>query len=442
MLRKLKIIISVILATLVSAPMFLKKEKKFIKIVESSSSCGIKVCRIRIKSENVVYVKCKFKNSGVLHNIREKHGISIIIGDIIFRKIGKLSSEETERKIAELGIGDLNVDASGDDFIVSFLVLKNKIEDALKFLSPIFTEPEFSKNDLEFVKSKHPQISDPETSFPTELLSDELMEMLYVSHNYGLNNTGTAQAIGSITENDVRDFIKLNFTKDKLEVFFAGDISHSETESYAEIIFAKLPKNGEGKKSDEDLFSCQLREEKVSIIYKENMGNIIGVATGIRLDNLSNKEKAAARIILKYLFDKKFGDFLSGLRSREITYSIIPVLTERYYSSVFCFSVFIDKGDLERYKKYAAEKFSEYRYKLNLKDLEFLQDCIAAGVQNGFTNLIDIDKQIEENLLPFSEITLKDFMDTAEKIFNESHKRTVFIGTSASLGKTDSSAKN
>ncbi|MDR2781151.1 MAG: insulinase family protein [Holosporaceae bacterium] len=423
----MKIIITVILIVLISAPIFLKKEKQFIKIFESANSYGVKAYQVRVKSDKVVYVKCKFKNAGVLHNIQEKHGISAIVGTIICRKIGELSPEETEEKLNELGVGHFNINAFGDDFELSFFVLKDKAADALKSLSPIFSKPIFSKNDLEFVKGRYPAILDPEISPPKELLFDKMMNMLYPHNGYGLNNTGTAQAINSITKDDIDDFIHNNFSKDNLEVFFAGDVSQSEIELYIETLFDGLREKGEEKSQNLDISASHPSEDNFSVIYKKNMGNAIGIATGIRLDNLSNKEKATAYIILKNSFDGKIGDFQAGLRSQNIAYSVDSGYLQRQLSNVFYFFIFIDKKDLEKYKKYAEEKISTYQYKLNLKDLSFFQDSIAISLRNGFTSIAHIDKQIEYNLLPFSEITQNDILEVARKIFDKSSIRTVYI---------------
>jgi predicted Zn-dependent peptidase len=429
MSQKLKIIIAVISIILISAPVFLKKEKKFIKILEYTDKFGIKTHQVRIKSNNVMYVKCKFKNAGVLHNIREKHGISVIAGDLICRKIGGLSPEETEEKLEEIGISNLNVNACGDDFVLSFFVLKDKAATALKFLSPIFCEPEFSKSDLEFIKINYPRILNPETSHHGDLLFHELMNLLYPSCNYGLNNTGTTGAISSITEDDVRNFIKSNFVKDALEVFFAGDVSQSEIELYTETMFAVLPKNVEKQSVEDDFSGCTPSKDDFVFIRKKDMGNIVGIVTGIRLDNFSAKEKAAARIILRSLFDEKFGDFVAGLRSQNIACSADVNFLQRRYSDVFYFFVYLDKKDSEKYKKYVYDKMSTYRHKLNLKSLRFFQDSAVMNSKNGFTTLANIDEQIEDSLLPFSEITQKDFLEIIDKIFDESLRKTACIGS-------------
>ncbi|MDR0632386.1 MAG: insulinase family protein [Holosporaceae bacterium] len=422
-----KIIISFIFVVLVSTSMFFKKEKPFIKVSEVSNNCGIKTHMLRVKSDNVIYVKCKFKNAGVLHNSPEKHGISAVIAELLCRKINGLSPQETREKLLELGVINLFIRAFEDHFVLSFYVLKDKVSDALKFLSPIFSRPEFSKNDLEFIKEKYPIILDTDASHPQELLFDKLMGILYQNHNYGLNNTGTARAISSITEHDVRDFIKSNFSKDKLEVFFTGDLSSSETETYIEILFSKLAGKNQEASSNATIASSGLSEEKSALIHKKNMENIAGVMSGIRLDKLNDREKAALYIIVETLFNEKTGDFCLGLRSHNMAYEVNCAILRRSYSSVFYFFVYIDKGDLINYKKYLKDKISAYQNKLNINDLKRTQNHLVAQTKDGFADITDIDEKIKFNSLPFSEVTEAIFAGVAKKLFDESQMRTVCI---------------
>jgi predicted Zn-dependent peptidase len=422
-----KIIISLIFIVLVSAPIFFRKEKSFVKISEVVNNCGVKTHMIRVKSDNVIYIKCKFKNAGVLHNVSEKHGISAVIAELLCRKINGRSPQETKEKLLELGIKNLFIHALEDHFILSFYILKDKAQEALQFLSSIFSQPEFSKNDLEFIKEKYPMILDVDVSHPQELLFDRLMSMLYQNHNYGLNNTGTARAISSITEHDVRDFIKSNFSKDKLEVFFTGDLSSSEIETYIEILFSKLAEKNQKDFQNITIESSGLSEERSAAIHKRNMQDVAGVMSGIRLDKLNDKEKAALHIIIETLFDEKTGDFCLGLQSLNVAYGVNSVILQRSSSSVFYFFVYIDKNDLTDYKKYLKDKILTYRNKLNIKDLRRTQNYLIAQARNGFADITDIDEKIERNSLPFSEVTEAIFISVAEKLFDESQMRTVCI---------------
>ncbi|MDR2157763.1 MAG: insulinase family protein [Holosporaceae bacterium] len=429
MSKKLQIIISAVLIALISATILFKKEILFIKISEVGNNYGMTAYQIRVKSNNLLYVKCVFKNSGALRNAPEKRGISVVVGDLLCRRIGGLSPEETKEKLLDLGVQDLSIRACEDDFILSFYVLKDKAPEALKFLSPIFFRPEFSKNDLEFVKEKYPITSDLDLSHPRELLFDKLMETLYTNHNYGLNVTGNARSIAGISEDDVRNFVKSNFSRDNLEVFFTGDISQSDVETHVETLFSKIPEKGSRDFIDKigDVSSCPLSEEKDYVILKPNMKDIVGIICGFRVDNLDRKEEAAAHVIINTLFDAKIGDFSQGLRARKIAYSCDFHFIQRNQSNVFFLEIYVYKNDLENYKKYLEEKISQYGCKLNLKKLERTKDQLAMQSGVGFANIFDVDKKMKYSSLPFSQITREIFSNTMKKLFDRSRMRVVYV---------------
>ncbi|MDR0753246.1 MAG: insulinase family protein [Holosporaceae bacterium] len=423
MTKKLKItIILVTISLLAAIPVFWK--------MVMSNDHGITSHLIQMKSGNVLYMKCKFKNIGVLHNILSKHGISAITAELLCRKINGLSPEATKEKLQKLGIEELSLSATGDDITVSFHLLKNRADAALQFLSQIFTHPEFSKNDLEFMKEKYPTFLELETSHPQELLLDKLMSMLYQNHNYGRNNTGTAQSIASITEEDVSNFVKSNFAKDRLRFFVTGDVSQAEIKTYAKALLAKLPEKSQGifiNEVGEALTTAALSEEKEAIIHKNNMENIVSMVNGVRLDNLSKKEIAAAHIIIRTLFDKKIGDFARGLRAKNIAYGGDFYFLRRRFSNVFYFFVYIDKNDLTNYREYVASKMEAYTKELNYEDIERTKNRIIAQIDSGYADIAEIDEKMKHSTLPFAEVNREIFEKVSRKLFDGTQMRAVYI---------------
>ncbi|MDR2724376.1 MAG: insulinase family protein [Holosporaceae bacterium] len=429
MFQRSKIIIALLFIGLISVLIFLKKEESCIKINAIANNINIKAYRIHMKSNSVLYMKCKFKNAGVMHNDSSEHGISAIVGGLLCRKINGLSPEGTTEKLRSLGIGKLDVSAFGDDFTISFYVLKDKAEEALQFLAPVFSQIEFSKNDLEFIKERYPTVLELETAHPLKLLLEKLMSMLYQNHNYGRNSTGTAQAIASITEDNIREFLKLHFSKSKLEFLVVGDVSSFEVEGYLETLFSKLSKKiEETTEKKNELSSTTVSSEKDAIIHKKSMDNIVGVVSGIRIDDLSEKEIAAAYIIIETLFDNKVGDFVQGLREKNIAYSVGFNFLRRKFSNIFYFYVYVNKEDLVNFQEYLTQKMAQYEQEFfRGKDVHCVQNYMVAQSKNGFSNMMDLDEKIKRRSLPFSEVTQTVLMDTAKKLFNKLQLRTVYI---------------
>ncbi len=421
--KNLKIIFTLIIGILVITSIFLKKEKQFIEVSEITNGIGIKTLLINVKNEDVIYVKCVFENSGVLQNNLEKHGISAVVGFLLFNKIGKFSTEETQEKMADLGVCNLIVNPKGDNFEISFCMIRDKAKEALQFLSSAFTNPSFTEGDLENAKEMFPEFLDIELSSSNDLVIDKMLSMLFVNSTYGMSNTGTVNAISGITSKDIHSFIKERITKKNLNVIFTGDISRFDACSYLEYLFGNIPSQYEHFELQK-IESISLSNDQVFVINKPGMKDIAEIIVGARGDRLTNIERAAAYIIMKTIFDEKTGDFVSGVRARNIACNINNFSIKRSSSNVFYFSAFLEKRDIAKYQKYLDEKIIQYNSQINLKELQKTQEYFIEASKNGFSDLSDIDEKIYNSSLPFNKVTSKVFEKVIKMIF---HKENIKI---------------
>ncbi|MDR3186907.1 MAG: insulinase family protein [Holosporaceae bacterium] len=411
------------------ACVFPNRGRPALVVVYVPNALGIRASLVNIDHGEVLYVKCKFKNAGVLHNSSDKHGISAVLSSLMFRKMHELSPEESLEKMAELGMAHFDPSAFGDDFAVSFFVLKDEITKALKFLSPAFSRPNFTKNDLEFAKENFPLIPDIDSSHPRELLLEKLMSMLYANHPYGLNCTGTAQAIASITAEDIDKFVQSKFTGDNLEVIFAGNVSAMEVSKYLNILFAELPRhNVDALPGQKQKIDIPMSSEKISIINNPNARDLVGVAVGVRLDELTDLERAALYVLLEIFYNHKTGILTEGLRSRNISNELGHFLLKRSLSDVFYTSVFLEKKDLANYLKYLEEKTSLSAGELDPERVEKAKDYLFQRSLNEFVDLTDIDETSKIRSLPFRDVSLENIAAVAKKLWDKSKTRTVIIG--------------
>ena len=364
--KKTKIAFILITVFLLITPLFFNTEKKHLDTSEVYNLHGINTTLLDIKGTDVVFIKFKIKDAGVFHNRTEQHGISLIVASLMFRKMSNLSEKQTREKLQKLTISNLTADAMADDFEISFYVLKDHLTDALDFLGNAIVHPNFTENDLEYVKSLYPHVIDLETSTPHEIMNDELMKMLFYSSGYGLNQTGTIQGIASIKANDIQNFIDKNFVKSRLNVFVVGSLSRFDTLQYLNPFFEKLSTSNEDNVVK---FNVEKSKENGKHIYKKEMGNIVGITLGIRLDALSDHEKAIAKILVSTLFSID-GDFKKSLEMSNINCVTNAELIERNYSSIFRIISYVDKKDLKKYIDFVILKLKKYSTTQNLIHLE------------------------------------------------------------------------
>ncbi len=430
MSKRLKIIALIVIILLISAPLFLKSEKDFLEVINFTDSIGVKTRIIKFDSNEVVYVKCKFKNSGGYFDAPEKLGLAAVVGSVLFSRIGDLSLSDTANKFKELGITGMNVSSSGHDFEVAFLMPKSKSAEILSFLSTAFVEPAFTKRDLEYVKKFYPEILDIETSSITDLAREKIDAILYENGMYGVNLTGTAQTISGISIEDVENFIKLKFTRKNLKMIFGGNVSKSEAESYTKILFEKIAegKEPEPLTADQQKFLIgNLSSQTLSKISKPHMKEVVGIFTGIRLEGFNKLEQAASAIIGEALFSE-FGDFIRDMEENNIIGLVNCHTIFEKCSSTLYLEVILNKKDLEKYEKFLNEKLNKYRKRINLKDCRIAKKNFEKLTQSGFIAMNELDNKLKTRLLPFAKVDDDILKYTTNRLFDKANIRTVIVG--------------
>ncbi len=417
------IIFGIVIAS-VFAAIVLTKEKSILRFENS----GISTSLIRMKTNDNVYIKCIFNNAGVLSNSAEQHGISAVVGSIIFRKLNGFSADETALELVKHGIKNLKVNFADDDFEVSFCVLKTQIKDALKFLSEAFSSPKFTKNDLEYVKQGLPHCLNIETSEPIKLLNEKLRAMLYENHNYGKNNTGTAQAISQITADDINRFVKKYFVKNNMSIIFAGDISAVDIAAYTEALTSDLE---EGERADDEQFDVSSSNQKIEIINKPNMNDLIGVTFGARTDGLSTIEQAALKILMQGLFGENEGAFFEELRKKNIACDDRVIVEKNKYSTSFSATVFIEKRDFQKYFEFLNAAIKKYQTELRLGNFERIKAFLMKREAIGFISFADVERRMRDKNLPFEKVSYDIVKRIAKKLF--ANVRIVIIGNDVRL---------
>jgi predicted Zn-dependent peptidase len=364
-----------------------------------------------------IYVTLVFKDAGVLQNSDTQHGISALVSGLLFRKIGGRTAAETEEKVRQLGITNLSVGGLSDDFVISFRVVKDQFKPALEFLISGFDE-KFSENDLSYIKEFFPEQINPENSQPDEILQSKLFQNLYPNHTYGKNVTGSSDALAKITLKDINDFIKNNFALDNLKIYYAGEYSIEKLSALVDNISKFLQKKSNQNKIPElNKIEVNCTEEKIP---NNNIRDVCGISTGIRLDNLSKQEKAALYIVADALFNDDNGAFLNTDIPMKFSYTI----NDREMSTVLVLTAFVQKKDSDRYLKMQKDFLSDLKLSqlksLELSKKDFIKNQKIFSLRSMRNTLIFFD-------LPFENCNDEIYQKILEKIQQPKIRSTVSI---------------
>lgn len=415
MSTKFKIISLFILIICGSAHLFFKKDQTILRAEKVNNSLGIAARVFNTKPGDTVFVELKFKNAGGFFNSKEKRGISVLLAELLFKRAKGMTEAETIERMRELHIGNIRVFADFDHFYISFSVIKDSVDEALKFVADSIFSFSVKSGELEEVKGLFPTAQNIDLAFPSDIAFKKLLYLLYGQSSYGLDFTGTSIAIKGISTEDVKDFLQENFTKQNVEVLFVGNISRFDVERYLTILFHGAP--GEYKKPQFELPGVFSGQEKVCI-EKSNMENIAYVCFGFRLDELDDRAKAAFLVIEKALFDDPYADFSSGIRELGVANDIFSSLYMFEHSSFLMVGVLIDINDLENYKNYLYKKIRDYKH-IDVKLLAKAQAYFIENAARGLVSLENVSMELALKRLPFKKVNEKDFKNLSLKLFVE-----------------------
>ncbi len=414
-MKKILITFVILLCVLGSVFIYNHRSKRTLPLTRLKNPCEIVIYN-KLDAKQI-YVTLEFKNAGVLQNSDSQHGISALISKLLFRKIKGLTVAETSEKLQQLGITNLSVKGVSDNFIISFSVIENQFKSAVEFLISGFGE-KFSENDLSYVKEFFPIQINPESSQPEEILLDKLYQNLYPNHVYGKNITGSSNALTKVTLKDINDFIKNNFALDNLKIYYAGKYSIEKLSVLVDNISKFLPKKiNQTKISDLNKVEVNCDDD---IISNNNVRDICGVSTGIRLDNLSKQEKAALYIVADALFNDTNGEFLNTDIPMEFSYTI----DDRELSATLVLTAFVEKKDWDRYLKMQKEFLAN----LNLSQLKNLELSKKYFIENQkIFSLHSMRKAVAFFDLPFEDCNDEIYQKILEKIRQPKTRNTVSI---------------
>lgn len=220
------------------------KEKTFATQVKEvvSPRHKIKAYLIEDNANPIISISFLFKNAGLASDDANKQGISNVVAAMLVEGCGELDSQAFKEKLENLAIG-ISFDASADDFSGALITSSKNQEEAYKLLADSLTKPLFAEKDLQRIKQQLYKSFLMQKEHPNSVLNLEFAKFLYGKHPYGRNPLGSIDAIGRITENDLRGFLTSHLALNNLIIGAAGEISPKKLGLVLDRIFGALPQN-------------------------------------------------------------------------------------------------------------------------------------------------------------------------------------------------------
>ena len=195
------------------------------------------------KTNPIISVSFIFKNAGLASDDKGKVGVSNMVASLLTYGAGELDVSAFHDELENNAIS-LSFDVNKDDFVGSLLTTKENASKAFDLLKKVLMNARFDRDNIEHVRRRMLMALQQQSEQPENLLGLAFADALFENHPYARNPLGAKKDIESLTQADLKEFVKRHFSQGNLVVGIAGDISQEEAETMLDDVFGDLPQSG------------------------------------------------------------------------------------------------------------------------------------------------------------------------------------------------------
>ena len=192
-------------------------------------------------------IQLRFTHSGHAYN-GKKYGLAAMTERMIKQGAKGMNADQIAETFESLGASMGT--AAGYDSVT--LKLRSLTEE--KYLTPalqayidVLSSPDFPHEQFERIRKSMLTGIENKYQHPQAIASDKFREAVYGDHPYAHPASGTAETVGAMTLDDVRDFYEKHYAAANLIVTMVGAISREQASAIADKITASIEKGSPGK---------------------------------------------------------------------------------------------------------------------------------------------------------------------------------------------------
>ncbi len=162
-------------------------------------------------------------NTGMRDELANENGLAHFVEHMLFKSTKKRKAYHILSCLENVG-GELNAYTTKEETCIHASFLREYYDKAIELISDIAFNSTYPANELEKEKEV---ILDEINSYrdsPAEEIYDEFENNLYRGHEMGRNILGTTELVNGFSRNDLCNFIKNNYSTDKMVIATIGDI--------------------------------------------------------------------------------------------------------------------------------------------------------------------------------------------------------------------------
>lgn len=182
-------------------------------------------------------------NAGTAHEQEHQAGMAHFIEHMVFKGTDRRSAKEIANEFDEIG-AHANAYTTKELICLHAHVLSEETATAIDLLADMLLHPRLDQADMEHEKNIVLEELNEYLDSPDDLCLDKLIERVYAGSVLAGDILGTPQSIGSFTSENLRQYMKENFTAENIMVCVCGGFERTQVLAKLQDCFAFLPARG------------------------------------------------------------------------------------------------------------------------------------------------------------------------------------------------------
>jgi zinc protease len=177
---------------------------------------------------------------GAAQDPNDKQGLAYYVSGMMDEGAGNLDSVAFQERLQSLAMR-MDFDASRDVMLGNVQKLTANKDESFDLLRLAVAEPRFDADAVERVRAQILAGLKFDENDPEEVASLAWDRLAFPDHPYGRPIKGTKASIAAITSQDLRDYVRRVFARDKLVITVVGDIDAETLGRTLDHVFGALP---------------------------------------------------------------------------------------------------------------------------------------------------------------------------------------------------------
>lgn len=214
-------------------------EVENMKIQRVISPGGIEAWLVESSANPLIAVRFAFRG-GASQDPQGKEGLAYFISAMMDEGAGELDAVAFQEREQALAMR-MDFDASRDLMLGNVQTLSENKDAVFDLVRLALTKPRFDQRAVERVRAQILAGLKFDENDPSTVASLAWDRLAFHDHPYGRPIKGTMTSVGSISPDDLRDYVARVFARDKLVVSVVGDIDAATLGKALDHLFGDLP---------------------------------------------------------------------------------------------------------------------------------------------------------------------------------------------------------